>query len=69
MSGIPLSCSHCGRPIGGVAYWIGSFVYHEECTRGPMFQQPAYMPQPLTEERVRQIVREELNTNQDKESR
>lgn len=64
MTGIPLSCAHCGRPIGGSAVWLGSFVYHDECTRGPGSYQ-AYAPLPryyggLTEQRVREIVREEL---------
>lgn len=70
MTGIPISCSHCGRPIGGVSVWLGSFPYHDECTRGPSFERRYYdavagdnsvfRPQPLTEDRVRQIVRDEI---------
>ena len=51
--------------------WIGSVGYHEECTRGPGWQQPVYQPIPNgppmttwvnvpTEQRVREIVGEEL---------
>jgi hypothetical protein len=42
--------------------WLGDFVYHEECTSGPALTIP-YTQRcfgRLTEERVRQIVREEL---------
>lgn len=70
MTSIPLTCTHCGAPIGGPMVWLGNFVYHEECTRGPGLKQPTYAQLPpdptpriyggLTEERVRQIVREEL---------
>ena len=47
-------------------------MYHEECTRGPGYTPPTYGPNPamhwlgtlpvpaLTEERVRQIAREEI---------
>ena len=69
MSGIPVSCAHCGRPIGGTAVWMGNFQYHEECTRGPTFAQRyftpvgdgnTYIPYPLSEHDVRRIVREEV---------
>lgn len=66
MTGIPVHCAHCNGPIGGNAVWLGSFPYHEECTRGPTYHANYYrdmgcMPYvPLTEDRVRQIVREEL---------
>lgn len=72
-TGIPMSCAHCGRPIGNAAVWLGQFVYHEECTRGPAWTQQQYLhpsycgpreftnPAPaLTERDVRRIVREEL---------
>ena len=54
---IPMTCQHCGRPIGLVASFIGGFAYHEECTRGAAYQ---YGPPTLTEADVRRIVRQEL---------
>ena len=62
----PLKCSHCDRPIGGVQTWIGGFAFHQECAHGPgadMTLRPqvaATWPRPLTEDRVREIVREEM---------
>jgi hypothetical protein len=68
-TGIPMLCAHCQRPAAS-GVWLGQFFYHEECTRGPGWQTqywggypsgtPAVVPPLLTEERVRQIVREEL---------
>jgi hypothetical protein len=80
MSGIPISCAHCGRPVAS-GVWIGQFMYHEECAHGPSWQQQQYLhpswyaPReqqgpvaPLTVEDVRRIVREELSTNQSTEA-
>ena len=63
-------CQHCGRPIGGVATWLGGQPYHPECTHGLGYS-THYAPSPiatlgckpappLTEDDVRRIVREEL---------
>jgi len=63
-------CQHCGRPIGGIATWIGNQPFHYECTRSPSHN-PTFLPahvfgvgaQPspaLTEADVRRIVRDEL---------
>jgi hypothetical protein len=58
-------CQHCQRPAAS-GVWIGSAFYHEECTRGPSYLPGYYNAMgctpyvPLTEDRVRQIVREEL---------
>jgi hypothetical protein len=61
-------CGHCGRPVLGPAVWSGAVPYHAECTMPP--QTPRYAPMPawpgceplvpMTEQRVREIVREEL---------
>ena len=49
-------CDYCGKPLlSGV--WIGSRMYHIECTRSPNY----YTPPPLSEEDIRRIVREELD--------
>jgi hypothetical protein len=67
-----MHCAHCGRPAMTLV-WVGGMGYHAECTRGPGWVQDTYQspPQPwgfpppqwpaLTEQRVRQIVREELD--------
>lgn len=69
MTGIPMQCQHCKRPIGGLVTYIGPWPYHYECTRGPganlnyapMAPVPGCAPVSYpTEDRVRQIVREEL---------
>jgi hypothetical protein len=58
-------CNHCGRPVAS-GVWIGSGLYHDECTRGPGYSPNYYGSMgctpfvPLTEDRVRQIVREEI---------
>ena len=60
-----MHCAHCGRPAFSLV-WIGDRGYHVECLHGPGWVQDTYQspPQPmwfgLTEERVRQIVCEEL---------
>jgi hypothetical protein len=50
-----------------VATWIGSLPFHPECTRGPGYQEQRFEPlptrhytAPMDDERVRQIVRDEL---------
>ena len=66
---IPMTCQHCGRPIAKLSTHIGHLAYHPECTHGhghqmhyaPMPPAPGAHPfAPVSEERVRQIVREEL---------
>ena len=61
-------CMSCGRPML-TSVQVGGQLYHEECTRGPGWQQPTYTPPPLPvrhytvpmdDERVRQIVLQEL---------
>lgn len=69
-TGIPKVCQHCGTPIYGPALHVGLRAYHPECTRAPGFQTIPEWPQqacpdphsaiPMDDERVRQIVREEL---------
>ena len=59
-------CGHCGRPMAaGVS--ISGRMYHQECTHGPGWQAQPFQPLPpqhysvpLSDERVRQIVRDEL---------
>ena len=68
-------CAYCTRPIG-VAVWIASLPYHEECTHGPGYQAPRYAPlpimpgavevRPMTEAEVRRIVAEEFNAESDR---
>ena len=64
----------CGRRfdffhIAGLATHIGHLAYHPECTHGPSYPTHYELPQPLPvqhytvpmdDERVRQIVRDEL---------
>ena len=59
-------CAHCGRPAMTLVQ-IGGMGYHLECTRGPGFEQTTLRPvsvqhytEKMTDERVRQIVRDEL---------
>lgn len=65
MSTGAMHCTYCGRPAVSLV-WINGFGYHQECLRGPGYQEQVYQSpsQPmwfgLTEDRVRQIVREEL---------
>jgi hypothetical protein len=65
-------CTHCGRPAAALV-WINGMGYHEECLRGPGWTPQGYQssPQPmwfgLTEARVRQIVREELDARKEKQ--
>lgn len=59
-----MCCMHCGRPML-TSVMVGGMLYHEECTRGPgwqreYFQAPVTVSMPLTDERIRQIVRDEL---------
>jgi len=69
-NGTVATCQHCGRPIGGVATWLGGLPYHPECTHGPGYL-THYAPlapehegckpsHQITENDVRRIVREEL---------
>lgn len=51
-------CGHCGRPVVGGAIYSGGLAYHIECTHGP--SGPVSYQQTFTEERIRQIVQEEL---------
>ena len=64
-----MHCTYCGRPAESVV-WVNGYGYHQECLRGPVYEPPVYgggwqsPAQPLwfglTEQRVREIVREEL---------
>ena len=61
-----MHCAYCGRPAEQLV-WIGGHGYHPECTRGSGWQPQVYQAPPvqhytlpITEERVRQIVRDEL---------
>ena len=62
-------CGYCGRPAFSLVY-IGGVGYHLECTRSPAYQEQVYQssPQPhwfgLTEDRVREIVRDELKARE-----
>ena len=61
-----MRCMYCGKPAFSMV-WIGGQGYHEECTRAPVFQgQAPSMPMlfGITEDRVRQIVREELKARE-----
>jgi len=72
------TCGFCGRPCASFV-WLGGVPYHEECTRGPGYQPRTYgtgyglgppsqgcIPIPtMTEERVRKIVREEIERLKD----
>ncbi len=60
------TCGFCGRPCASFV-WAGGIAYHEECTHGPDYQHPYYaLPvQALTEQRVRTIVREEIERLKD----
>ena len=44
-STVPI-CGHCGRPIGGPAVWLGSQMYHPECTQSPYKREPDYRLSP-----------------------
>jgi hypothetical protein len=61
-------CGFCGRPCANFV-WLNGSAYHEECTHGPHWQPRYYgtaQPAPaLTEEGVRQIVREEIERLKD----
>ena len=55
-------CGYCGRPCG-VFVMLNNVPYHEECTHGPSYQRQVDAPRPtviLTENRVREIVRQEM---------
>lgn len=63
-----MHCAHCGRPAATLV-WIGGMGYHLECTHGPggpaTYGTPPPLPVrhytvPMDDERVRQIVRDEL---------
>ena len=64
-----MCCAHCGRPAATLV-WLGGLGYHAECTRGPGWQEATYQAPPLlpvqhyttpmSEERVRLIVRDEM---------
>lgn len=65
MTGIPMLCGYCGRPMLQQV-WVGNVAYHPECTRGPSYSPmpstPGCQPvKPLTEEDVRRIVCDELD--------
>lgn len=53
-------CAYCGRPAASLV-WIGGMGYHLECTHGPGGSVTYTPPPPMDDERVRQIVREELH--------
>lgn len=63
-----MCCMHCGRPML-TSVMVGGMLYHPECTHGPSYPthyvtQPMLTVQhytvPMDDERVRQIVRDEL---------
>ena len=64
-----MHCAHCGRPAAALV-WLGGQGYHDECTRGPGWTPPTSAPPaslpaqhytvPMDDERVRQIVRQEI---------
>lgn len=68
MTGIAMTCGHCGRPMAS-AVWINGQGYHPECTHGPGFQMPTFTQSPLTEEDIRRIVREEIDRMRPVETR
>jgi hypothetical protein len=54
-------CGHCGKPvIFGVG--TGGQIYHEECAHGPGWTPGYFQPTqpPLSEDRVRELIRDEL---------
>jgi len=55
------SCGYCGRPVVGFANFQGGVAYHPECCHGPDYGKNIYPAPVLTEERIRQIIREELS--------
>jgi hypothetical protein len=56
---LPTLCQRCKRPIGGASLVVGGAIYHLECTHGPDYQE-AQVPEALSEEGIRRIVREEV---------
>lgn len=49
-------CGYCKQPISGWPYyWVDEGPYHREC-----FTMRTRVPSPLSENQIRQIVREEL---------
>lgn len=52
------TCMYCGRPVVNAIY-IATLPYHVECTHGPSWQTAP------TEDRVRQIVRDEIERLKD----
>lgn len=51
-------CGYCGRPVLAHSVFSGGAFFHLECTQSP--NQTTYQPIPPTEDRIRQIIREEL---------
>ena len=58
-------CAHCGRPML-TSVFVGGMSYHPECTQPParIYEPAPQYPWPagpaVTEDRLREIVREEL---------
>jgi hypothetical protein len=46
-------CAHCLQPLSGQALWMQGGVYHPHCAQDLLYPK-------LTETRVREIVREEI---------
>ena len=64
MSSGAMHCAYCGRPAVSLV-WINGRGYHSECLRGPNYSPqawsvPTYQPV-ITEDRIREIVREEIS--------
>jgi hypothetical protein len=60
---VQLTCGYCGRP-GSTWVFLNTRPYHEECTHGPGWRPQCYgSSQPalaLSEDGIRQIIREEI---------
>ena len=62
-------CAFCGRPAETIV-WVNGRGYHQECLHGPKYSRPVFeeawqspsvpMLLGITEQRLREIVREEL---------
>lgn len=63
---IPYTCASCGCPIDSGVVWVGEGPMHTLCAfkhTSPPTLIPArdrYVPPSITEDRVREIVREEI---------
>lgn len=63
---IPYTCAACGGMINSTVMWVGEKPMHTLCAfkhTNPPTLTPAgdrYVPSSITEDRVREIVREEI---------